>query len=315
MTQQEPIFLIGNNNLTFSIAACLLRGGHKVTLCTENKEQASDRIQIHFEDMSAQRSYFNPKGYEVTDQINDNILPKIVIILTNEDLQIKKAIIHQVEVFSGKDTIIGINAGSIPLDKLQENAVSPERIIGLNWTEPAHTTSFLELVVNTVTSKNYINKILSISKSNWDKDPYIVSCGYSIRARLFAALAREAFYLVQNNYATVEDIDRACRNDPGYYMPFSGECRYMDLMGAYAYGIVMKSLNPELSKNSIISPFFENIIENGDRGMENGKGFYSYAEEGIKEYDSLAREFSYKIQKIIKKYPFDYLKKSSSTNN
>lgn len=315
MTYPEPIFLTGNDRLTCSIAVCLLRGGHTVTLCTENKEYASGHIQMHIKDLANAGISFQQKDLQIIDRLNHKISPKIVIALTRENLQNKKSIIHHIEGFSSKDTIIAINTDSISLDKLQEDSGFPDRIIGLNWTEPAHTTFFLELVTNTLTLKEYVERVLLLSKSYWDKNPYIVSCGYSIRARLFAALAREGFYLVQNDFASVEDIDRACRNDPGYYMPFSGKCRYMDLMGAYAYGIVMKSLNQDLSKSADISPFFQKIIEECGNGIENGKGFYTYTEEEIKNWDKISREFSYKIQEIIRKYPFNYPKGDLPSKN
>jgi len=119
-------------------------------------------------------------------------------------------------------------------------------------------------------------------------------------------MVREAFYLVQNRYASIEDIDRACRNDAGYYLPFAGNFRYMDLMGTYAYGLVMKDLNKELSTESIIPEFFKKIMEEGGKGMENKNGFYQYNEEEVKKWNKLFNSFSYKIKRIIEKYPFNY---------
>ena len=118
-------------------------------------------------------------------------------------------------------------------------------------------------------------------------------------------MAREAFFLVENGYASIEDIDRACRNDPGYYLPFAGNCRYIDLMGTYAYGIVMKGLNPELSKDIEIGKFMKNIISEEDFGMENGKGFYEYEKGDSERWHEIFRKFSTQIHEIIKKYPFD----------
>ena len=119
-------------------------------------------------------------------------------------------------------------------------------------------------------------------------------------------MVREAFYLVENGYASVEDVDRACRNDAGYYLPFAGNCRYMDLMGTYAYGMVMKYLNPDLSKDRHLPDFFMNIINEGGLGLENGKGFYQYTKEEINLWRDIVSTFSYQIEKIINKYPFNY---------
>ncbi|MGH2645825.1 MAG: 3-hydroxyacyl-CoA dehydrogenase family protein, partial [Chitinophagaceae bacterium] len=113
---------------------------------------------------------------------------------------------------------------------------------------------------------------------------------------------------------SVEDIDRACRNDAGYYLPFAGNCRYMDLMGTYAYGMVMQELNPDLSKDGEVAPFFKRIVEQGGMGMQNGNGFYQYDANEAKKWDQKFRRFSYQIEKIISKYPFNYKKEICSTD-
>jgi 3-hydroxybutyryl-CoA dehydrogenase len=84
----------------------------------------------------------------------------------------------------------------------------------------------------------------------------------------------------------------------------------MDLMGTYAYGLVMKDLNPELSTESCIPDFFKEIIKQGGLGMENDKGFYEYEEEDAHYWEKQFRKFSYQIQDIIRKYPFKYLEPS-----
>lgn len=36
------------------------------------------------------------------------------------------------------------------------------------------------------------------------------------------SMYREAFYLVENSYATIEDVDRACRNNAGCWLTLVG---------------------------------------------------------------------------------------------
>src|SRR5690606_27326180 len=140
-------------------------------------------------------------------------------------------------------------------------------------------------------------------KEDWEKDPYVLENNEGIRAKLLAALVREAFYLIENGYVGVEDIDRACRNDAGYYLPFAGNCRYMDLMGTWAYGAVMAELNPELSHSSHIPDFFMQITNAGGKGMENGEGFSTYSEEDKKMIQESFQKFSQEIRELMAKYP------------
>jgi len=44
--------------------------------------------------------------------------------------------------------------------------------------------------------------------------------------------------------------------------------------------------------------------------MENNNGFYKYGEEDVKCWNEIFAKFSYQVQHIIDKYPFNYDKKN-----
>jgi len=310
-----PVLVAGNDKLAFSITVCLLLAGQKVNLYTQDEEKALENINLHFADIfnltSVTRTLVD---LVINTEISEQEEFKVAIVITNENLTEKKSAIEQLEKVLSPNAIIAINSESILLNEIQESSKYPARVIGANWVEPAHTTFFLEIIYNVITRKELVNDFYSMAKE-WKKDPYIVKNGYGIRGRVMSALIREAFYLVENGYVSFEDIDRACRNDAGYYLPFAGNFRYMDLMGTYIYGLVMKDMNPDLSKERHIPEFFNNIISSGGQGMENRKGFYVYEDGEVQKWNELSRIFSYQIQKIIAKYPFAYLEKNLHSEN
>jgi 3-hydroxybutyryl-CoA dehydrogenase len=297
---------VGTGSLTSSLAVCLLNAGHTVILWTNDDTGSKNAILAHISEINFENDVFKKGLLKVCGEdfpVIENC--RMAIVITKEDLAIKRDLIRQLEDKLLPEVIIGINSETICLDVLQQDTKNPERIIGLNWAEPAHTTMFLEIISNPAVNKKIMEHVLNIAKIVWKKDPYVVQ-NFGLRSRLIGAMAREAFYLVEHDYASVEDIDRACRNDAGYYLSFAGNCRYMDLMGTYAYGMVMKDLNPDLCKDRHLSDFFLNIIKEGGLGMENGKGFYQYTKEEIDLWRNIACTFSYQIEKIINKYPFNY---------
>lgn len=229
---------------------------------------------------------------------------QLVILLTEEDLLVKKEAILNLEKRLATNVVIAINTETIALGLLQKDAVAPERIIGVNWTAPADLTYFMEVIANDTTRKEYLEFVVDVAKNEWGKDPYVIQGDTGIRMNLLGALIREAFFLIENGYASVEDIDRACRNDPGYYLPFAGNLRYMDLMGTYAYGMVMKDLNPELSKNQDLPEFFEKLIANREFGMIEGKGFYEYREGEAANWNEFVEKFAEQAHELMGKYPF-----------
>ena len=123
-----------------------------------------------------------------------------------------------------------------------------------------------------------------------------------ITNRLMYALYREAFHLVEDGYATVEDVDRACKNDAGYWMTFCGPFRYMDLTGVQAYHAVMKPLFPDLSNRGDVPPLIDDIARQGGNGTTNGRGFYSYTPEAAAAWERAFQDFAFDIHRLSSKY-------------
>lgn len=315
--QKEPILIGGYGKMAYSTAVCLLLSGYQITLCTDDKEEAAEKIMLHNLDLKKYAGTgFNGNLLEVTDQLKSGFSCKTVIVITDEDFKEKKSWINKLEKAMTATSIIAINTESIPLSKLQAACNNPERVIGLNWTEPAHTTYFLEIIANETSDKELATSLCREAKQNWGKDPYIIYDELGVRSKMMAAMTREAFYLVENGFASVEDIDRACRNDPGYYMPFAGNFRYIDLMGgAKAYGRVIKDLNPELSTSAEVPDFFIEATRESEALSGNPEGFYRYGNGEREEREQAFRRFSYEVQKIIEKYPFYITEKGREKKN
>ncbi|GAB3925564.1 3-hydroxyacyl-CoA dehydrogenase family protein [Larkinella terrae] len=298
--EREPVLVTGWSKLTTGIISCLRQAGHPVTVYAGNPLESLP--------VSANQLEINPSDRFVTvvEQLEEAADSSLVIACTDENEDQKKALIRQLETVFSPDVLIAINTESIPLSALQEDARHPERIIGANWTIPADTTYFLEIIANDKTDTRQVNAFYSTARLVWQKDPYLIHSDNGIRTRLLCAMIREAFFLVENGYVTVEDVDRACRNDPGYYLPFAGNFRYMDLMGTFIYGVVMQDLFPELSKARHVPRFFNETVQDGGLGMVTEKGFYTYKKDEPEQWEESFREFSQQIRHLISKYPFNY---------
>jgi len=120
---------------------------------------------------------------------------------------------------------------------------------------------------------------------------------------------REAISLVENGYATVEDVDRSCRNNAGYFMTFVGIFRWMDLTGVPAYHTVMQRLFPTLNNSTEVPELIDKIVREGGRGVANAKGFYDYTPEEAKMWEQTFTEFTYEIRELALRYPVDIVKK------
>ena len=312
------IGVVGLGLMGCSIATCLLMAGHPVVAIApieSDLDHAGKRIREHLskskeEGLTEKSPEEWLRNISITTDYSKLRDCDLVIECTLEDLTIKKKVFEKIESVIKQDALLTSNTSAIPISILQEQTKFPERFFGLHWAEPSHTTRFLEVIcgaLSDVTKGEYLYEL----SQGWGKEPTLVRKDIRgfITNRLMYAMYREAFYLVENGYATVEDVDRACRNNPGYWMTLVGVFRWMDLTGVQAYHAVMKDLFPTLNNQTAIPKLIDDIVKSGGRGVSNAHGFHSYTPEEAKLWEETFKEFSYEIRKLALKYPADVVKK------
>jgi 3-hydroxybutyryl-CoA dehydrogenase len=299
----HSIAVIGEGSLIPEISQCLIQAGHHVIEYDRNLERGE------FPTLSelVHNPLDNSKVSRVETLSHLEVLREVglIILITPENLKKKQDYLSEIELYISAETPVCVNTESFSLHEIRDGRDFPERILGLNWVRPAQTTLFAELIVLPDTPYSLVESLESLMKDRWRKDPYVIHQGKSIRSKLMAAMIREAFFLLDNGYVDVADIDRACRNDAGYYLPFAGNFRYMDLMGTYLYGVVMEDLNKELSTSQELPEFFRDILRRTpNAGLKAGEGFYKYAAGDREKLEAEFLDFGKKIRQLMDKYPF-----------
>lgn len=316
------IGVVGLGLMGCSICTCLLIAGHKVVAVApipDDLSHAEKRIAKHLdksyeEGMAKMKADEYFKNLIITEDYSKLANCSLVIECTLENIDIKKSVYTKIESVISPDTLLASNTSAIPISILQKETIHPKRFFGLHWAEPSHTTRFLEIICGNQSNVELGEKLYDLSHK-WGKEPTLVRKDIRgfITNRLMYSLYREACYLVENGYATVEDVDRACRNNAGYWMTLVGAFRWMDLTGVPAYHTVMKDLLPTLSNNTEIPKLIDDIVKAGGKGVANGKGFYNYTEEEARLWEETFNNFSYEIRKLALKYPADVVKKKLSS--
>ena len=256
------------------------------------------------------------KNLSITSDYKALVDCGLVIECTLEDMTIKKSVFEKIESVISPDALLTSNTSAIPISMLQAQTQYPRRFFGLHWMEPSHTTRFLEIICGDLSDVTKAEFLYTISQG-WGKEPTLLRKDIRgfIANRLMYALYREAFYLVENGYATVEDVDRSCRNVPGYWMTLAGPFRWMDLTGVQAYHAVMKDLFPTLSNSQEVPKLIDDIVKAGGKGVSNAQGFHNYTPEEAKLWEETYKEFSYKIRELALQYPTDVVKRKIDKEN
>jgi len=306
-----PVAVIGLGLMGRSIVACLLAAGHHVTGITNDlpaSVSAPDRIRELLQEMKQEGLLEADETsimqrFLMTDSLQRAADARIVFESVTEDLELKRTLLRDAECIVSSTCVLASNTSALPVSLLQEGLQHPERVMGIHWDEPAHITRFMEIIPGTATSSELLDWIASLAPS-WGKEPSLLRKeirGF-ITNRISYAMFREACNLVDSGICTVEDVDRSLRNDVGWWIPFAGPFRYMDLMGVEAYARVMKDLLPELATSGEVPRLVQDVVSNGGRGIANGRGFYQYTEEEAKTWEVKFLEFNYKIRRLTAEY-------------
>jgi 3-hydroxybutyryl-CoA dehydrogenase len=323
-TNEIPVGIVGLGLMGCSIVTCLLIAGHPVAAIaplSADLDHAERRIREHLQNAWENGLIENEPEYYIRRLIisedYDILYPcRIVNECTIENIEIKESVYKKIEAVITPDAILSSNTSAIPISQLQKLTQYPERFLGLHWTEPAHTTRFLEIICGEQSDIKHGEYLYELSHE-WGKEPILVRkdiAGF-ITNRLMYAMYREAISLVENGYATIEDVDRSCRNNAGYFMTMVGIFRWMDLTGVPAYHTVMKNLLPTLNNSTEVPELIDKVVREGGKGVLNSRGFYEYEPGEAEVWEETFKEFTYEIRELALKYPADIVKRRLAEKN
>ncbi|HEV2383587.1 MAG TPA: 3-hydroxyacyl-CoA dehydrogenase family protein [Terriglobia bacterium] len=317
-TTDIPAGVVGLGLMGTSITACLLAAGHPVVGVSKDLNERLTRRRLldllrgmKREKLLAGHPTSIVKNLVLSEDSSALSDCQVVVESVVEQLAVKHEVFRAIEAVVRPDAIIGSNTSAIPVTILQKGLLNPERFLGIHWGEPAHISRFMEIICGDQTDLRYAERARALAE-NWNKEPSLVRRDIRgfITNRCFYALLREAFYLVDNGYCTIEDVDRSLRNDYGYWITFAGPFRFMDLTGIPAYRMVMEGLLPELSCSKEVPASMQRVVDSGARGVANAKGFYSYTPQEARRWERRFLQFSYDIRALALKYADERQSKS-----
>ena len=173
-----------------------------------------------------------------------------------------------------EDTILATNSSFMVSSTFASCVKNPARLANAHYFNPALVMKLVEVVQGDHTSPETAEALMEFCRST-GKTPILRKKeveGFAVDT-ILPAIVGAAFFLVENGYCSVEDVDIACENGLGHKM---GPFRTMDLTGIdLAYTI----REEHLKKTGEKMPGYDMLkalFEQGRYGMKNGKGFYDY---------------------------------------
>jgi 3-hydroxybutyryl-CoA dehydrogenase len=220
---------------------------------------------------------------------------QFVIEAIIEEQAAKKKMFSELDRLCPSDAILASNTSYLDIFKFVETG-RPDKVLITHWFAPPHLVPLVEVVKGPQTSDETVAAVKTFL-TELGKSPIVITKflpGF-IANRLQAALRIESHFLLDNGYATPEDIDVASKASYGLRIPILGLMKREDFAGL---DTVQRNLNnkqyqpPEVRGSS---KTLDRLIEQGRLGVKTGKGFYDY--RGRKP-EELMRERDIKLIKL-----------------
>lgn len=270
----------GSGTMASGIAEVFAKAGYTVVLAARSQEKADTakgRIA-----KSLERSV--TKG-RLTAGARDETLARIVpagsldafaevdlaVEAVAEDLLVKQQLFATLDKVCKPGAVLATTTSSLPVVSVARATSRPQDVVGMHFFNPAPAMKLVE-VVRTVLTADDVHATVREVCAKVRKHP--VDCGdragFIVNALLFPYL-NNAIKMVEEHYATLDDIDAAMKLGGGYPM---GPFELLDVVGLDVSLAIEKVLHQEFRDPGLApAPLLEHLVAAGCLGRKTGRGF------------------------------------------
>ena len=194
----------------------------------------------------------------------------VVIEAVSESLELKTSIFSRLGALAAPDALLATNTSSLPITAIARASGSPERVVGVHFFNPAPVQSLVEVVRTVLTEPATERRALELV-TGLGKTPIVCGdrAGFVVNALLVPYLNR-AVRLLQDGFATAEQIDQAMVDRAGYPM---GPLTLLDLVGLDVTASALQRMYDETrDRRHAPTALLVELVTAGWLGRKTGNG-------------------------------------------
>jgi 3-hydroxybutyryl-CoA dehydrogenase len=201
-----------------------------------------------------------------------------VIEAVPEKLELKKAVFERLSEHVSDETIMATNTSSLPVMDIAVHTERPDHVLGFHFFNPAPVMKLIELIRTVVTDESVVARAQAFGE-RIGKTPVVAGDrpGFIANQLLFPYI-NQAIGMVENGYATREDVDAAMRFGTGHPM---GPIALADLIGLDTMIGITETIWAHFRQTRFApQPVLRQLVAAGYAGRKSARGFYSYESPG-----------------------------------
>ena len=281
----QVVGVVGAGVMGSGVSQNLAQTGHRVILLDvwqEILEHAKSEIK---ENIRLQSLFTKNEKAESPDEVlrqitfssDYQLLSNVGFVIENvtEKWEIKKKVYVQLDAICPEQCIFAANTSAIPITRLASVTRRAPKVIGMHFMNPVPLKPMVEVIRGVHTSDETVEtakRLLAQMGKEWilvNDSPGFIS------NRVLMLTINEAVYLLQEQVASVADVDRIFKTCFGHKM---GPLETADLIGLdtvlYSIEVLYESFNDSKYRPC---PLLKKMVDAGLYGQKSGQGFYTYA--------------------------------------
>ncbi|WP_329579658.1 3-hydroxybutyryl-CoA dehydrogenase [Kitasatospora sp. NBC_01250] len=280
----ERVGVCGSGTMATGIAEVFAKAGYQVTLVARSQEKADraksqlarslarsvEKGRLTEEQREAALALVTPAA-----QLTDLAEADLVLEAVAEDLAVKRELFATLDKICRPGAVLATTTSSLPVISCATATGRPRDVVGMHFFNPAPAMKLVEVVSTVLTAPDVTATVLEVC-ARVRKHP--VECGdragFIVNALLFPYL-NDAVRMLEEHYATVDDIDTAMKLGCGYPM---GPFELLDVVGLDVSLTIERVLHQEFREPGLAAaPLLEHLVAAGCLGRKTGRGFRDHA--------------------------------------
>ncbi|MFF7334335.1 3-hydroxybutyryl-CoA dehydrogenase [Streptomyces sp. NPDC008150] len=276
----RSVGVAGSGTMASGIAEVFAKAGYDVVVAARSAEKAlAAKARIG---ASLGRSVDRGRlTAEAAAQVLDRITPAdsydafaevdLAVEAVAEDLEVKQQLFATLDKVCRPGAVLATTTSSLPVIACARATSRPQDVIGMHFFNPAPAMKLVEVVRTVLTAEDVHATVREVC-AKVRKHP--VDCGdragFIVNALLFPYL-NNAVKMVEEHYASLDDIDAAMKLGGGYPM---GPFELLDVVGLDVSLAIEKVLHREFRDPGLApAPLLEHLVAAGCLGRKTGRGF------------------------------------------
>lgn len=280
----DVVGVVGAGVMGVGVAQNLAQTDHDVVLVDISQDQL-DRARAEIRQNVRMQGFFNKKS---AGPGPDETLSRITFTKDYEDLApaeflvenvvekwpVKEEVYRRIDPICREECVFAVNTSAISITRVGSVTQRPDRVVGMHFMNPVPLKPMVEVIRGHHTSEETLEKAKAFLAGMGKEGIVVQDMPGFVSNRVLMLTVNEAIFLVQDQVASPEDVDRIFKGCFGHKM---GPLETGDLIGLDtildSLEVLYESYNDDKFRPC---PLLKKMVYAGLLGRKSGEGFYRY---------------------------------------